>query len=416
MIQRPEYLERLTRWRDKDVIKVITGMRRVGKSTIMELFQERLREEGVKDRNILAINFESYEEDYPTTSKELYDYIVQRLGKVGTTYVLLDEIQRIDEFERLLNALHVNQSIDLYITGSNAYFLSGDLATLLTGRYVELPVYPLSFKEYYSATKDIREGDPVYPLVYPYVSGASVTREQLFENYLTYGGLPYTAMLRDERLVVEYLDGVFNTIIVKDILQRRPRMNTRSFESTASFLADNVGNISSIKKIATGLASRESKVSEGAVSEYVDALLETYLLFKVDRFDLKGKEYLKTLEKYYLGDMGFRYWLLGKRAGDVGRRIENVVFLELKRRYPKVDIGKQGGCEVDFVATGKEKTSYFQVAQTAGDESTLKRELAPLQTIRDNHQKTLITLDTIGLGDIDGISQVNLIDWLLGED
>lgn len=394
MIQRPYYLEWLTRWKDKDAIKVIAGMRRSGKSTIMELFQAELIGSGVDERHIIALNFESFEPHIPRDTTSVYDFLVSKASPIHKTYVFLDEIQLIENFEKLVDALHVRKDIDLYITGSNAYFLSSDLATLLTGRYVQITVHPLSFAEYASV-------DSALPL------------EQRFERYLTYGGLPYASLLTDERTVTEYLDGVFSSIIVKDIASRRPRMNMRSFQATAAFLADNVGNISSLKRIAEGLTLNNNSISEGAVAEYVESLLETYLLYKVERFDLKGKEYLKTLEKYYLGDLGFRYWLLGKRGGDVGRRIENVVYLELKRRYTTVDIGKIGSAEVDFVASDSDGLHYFQVAQTVLDEATLQRELAPFEKIKDNHPKTLLTLDAIGLGDFNGVAHVNVIDWLL---
>ncbi|MCL2438249.1 MAG: ATP-binding protein [Coriobacteriia bacterium] len=413
MIKRPHYLNWLHRWKNKDVIKVITGMRRSGKSTIMQLFQEDLMQSGVPSQNIISINFESLEESYPLTAQELYNYVVARLAPDGVTYVFLDEIQQVKEFEKAASGLFVRDDIDLYLTGSNAHFLSSEIATLLTGRYVEIQVYPLSFKEYYSAIMNLHDRVK-YSEDNPLPSSFTFpTKEEVFNTYLTQGGLPYTAMLNDSLSSVEYLEGVLNTILVKDIAARRPRLDMNTFRAVASFLADNIGNVSSVRNITNALAQQGTKVSQGTVSEYIGALLETYLLFKVDRYDLKGKAYLQTKEKYYVGDLGFRFWLLGKSAGDIGRRIENVVYLELRRRYRRVDIGKQGQKEIDFVASKDEETHYYQVAQTVLAESTLERELDPLLTLSDNHPKTLLTLDVVGTGDIHGIRHKNLIEWLM---
>ena len=418
MVPRPYYLDRLKRWKDKQVIKVVTGMRRCGKSTILELFQADLLQSGVPRSNIVSIDFEhNLEQDYPLTAKELYDYVVARLGSKGTTYVFLDEIQRVEHFEEAVDGLFARSDVDLYITGSNAYFLSGELATLLTGRYVEIKAYPFSFKEYYSALGEFcshGKGTGLPPKSpFEFAQEPLPTKEEAFNRYLVRGGLPFATTLADERDILDYLEGVFSTIFVKDIAKRRPRMDMNAFKAAASFLADNIGNISSIKRISDGLTDRNSKISQGAIGEYLTALNESYLLFKADRFDLKGKEYLKTLEKYYVGDLGFRFWLLGKSAGDIGRRIENVVYLELRRKYDRVAIGKQGTQEVDFIASSGDQTHYYQVAQTVLDESVLARELSPLQSIEDNYPKTLLTLDTVGTGDMAGITHSNLIDWLL---
>lgn len=418
MIDRPYYLEWLNRWKKKDLIKVVTGMRRCGKSTVLELFQQSLKNEGVSEDNILSINFESMDEDYPTEAKQLYDYVIARLSKKGMTYVFLDEVQHVKEFEKAVDALHVKDNIDIYITGSNAYYLSGELATMLTGRYVELKMYPLSFKEYATALDESTKKRGLdFPFDFPFDFGSpSLTREQAFDRYLKYGGLPFAAQLQDEKTIAEYLDGVFNTILVKDISKRHPQMNFQLFEATASFLADNVGNLSTTNSIANCLAQQDKKVSRGTIDEYIEALLENFLLFKVHKYNLKGKEYLRTNErKYYLGDLGFRFWLLGKRAGDIGHRIENVVFLELLRRYDRVTMGSQNGKEIDFIASNAKGVHYFQVAQTVLEEKTLERELTPLQVIKDNFPKSLLTLDVIGEGNHEGIEQVNLLDWLMGE-
>jgi len=407
-------MEWLQQWKDRDVIKVVIGMRRAGKSTILKMFQEELMRSGIPESNIVSINFESLDEEYPTNYKVLYDYIVNRLATTGTNYVFLDEVQTIDEFEKTVGALYVRDDVDLYLTGSNAFLLSGEIATLLTGRYVEILVHPYSFAEYCSALEHSANDGNAFSLEFPMKFKSSLpAKEEAFNNYLTYGGLPYAATLSDGQTISQYLEGVFSTILMRDIAPRRPRMDMQAFRATTSFLADNIGNISSLRKIADILASQGSEVSRNSIAEYVESLTSSFLLYKASRYDLKGKAYLRTLEKYYLSDLGFRYWLLGKDAGDIGRRIENLVYLELRRRYSRVDIGKQDSSEVDFVARTEGITHYYQVAQTVLDESTLKRELSSLQSIKDNHPKTLLTLDHIGTGNMDGIAHINLIGWLL---
>lgn len=396
LVNRPVYLDWLNRWKDRDVIKVATGLRRCGKSSVLELFRRQLREGGIADSNILGINFESWDEEYPLDARELYRYIVQRLGS-GTNYVFLDEVQHVKEFERAVDALYVREDVDLYITGSNAFFLSGELATLLTGRYVELSMLPFSFAEYRSAR------------------GGEENLEDAFNRYLTYGGMPFAARLDDPQSIADYLGGVFNTVLVEDVARRHPRMDMRAFRDLSAFIADNVGNITSRKRLAAGLAQAGTKVSPATIGAYLGALMENYLAFKAGRYDLKGREYLETLEKYYLGDLGFRFWLLGKEQGDLGRRLENAVYLELLRRYRTVCVGKVGTAEVDFIAMGQDGPEYYQVAQTVLDEATRNREFAPLEAIADNYPKTVLTLDRVGVGDYRGIHHLNVIDWMLGE-
>ena len=393
-IERSDYMDWLERWRGKDVIKVVTGLRRCGKSTALRMFRDRLAAEGTDPRHIISINFESLEEDYPRDAKPLYDYIVARLGK-GKNYVFLDEIQHVRDFERAVDGLYVRDDVDLYITGSNADLLSSELTTLLTGRYVELRMLPLSFKEYRSTRP----------------AGESADRS--FERYLTYGGLPYAATLEDDQDIADYLGGVFNTILVKDIARRRPKIDMIAFNEVASFLADNVGNVTSLKGIADTMRQTHRAISMTTVGEYITALKDNYLLFRADRYDIKGKSYLKTMEKYYLGDPGFRFWFLGKSSGDLGHRIENIVYLELLRRSRTVSIGKIDATEVDFRTSDANGEHYYQVSLTVMGDRTLTRELAPLQAITDNHPKTLLTMDRIGNGNHDGIQQINLVDWLL---
>ncbi len=395
LVNRPIYLDWLNRWKDRDVIKVTTGLRRCGKSSLLELFRRQLCENGVADGNILSINFESWDEEYPLDARELYRYIVQRLSP-GTNYVFLDEVQHVREFERAVDALYVREDVDLYITGSNAFFLSGELATLLTGRYVELRMLPFSFAEYRSAR------------------GEGENPEDAFNLYLTYGGMPFAARLDDSQSIADYLGGVFNTVLVEDVAARHPRMDMRAFRGLSAFIADNVGNITSRKRVAAGLTQAGTRVSPATVGAYLDALMENYLAFKARRYDLKGREYLETLEKYYLGDLGFRFWLLGKEQRDLGRRLENAVYLELLRRYRTVCVGRVGTTEVNFVALGQDGPEYFQVSQTVLDEATRTRELAPLEAIADNYPKTVLTLDRVGVGNYRGIRHINVIDWMLG--
>ena len=393
MVPRPSYITWLQRWRGKDVVKVLTGLRRCGKSTLLTLFSQALAAEGIPDSNIISINFESLDEEYPTRARELYRYIVDRCT-AGMNYVFLDEVQHVEDFQVAVDGLAVRDDVDVYITGSNAKLLSGELATLLTGRYVELRVLPLSFSELASAFPDSNPDD-------------------LFNRYLSYGGMPYLVRLDDEQAIHDYLGGVFNTVTMVDIAQRHPRIDMRAFSDTAAFLADNIGNVSSLKRISGGLKASGRAASPTTVGEYVAALLDNFLAFKASRYDIKGMEHLATLEKYYVGDLGFRFWLLGKNAGDVGHRLENAVYLELLRRYRSVFLGKIGNNEVDFVVLDNGKRRYYQVAATVLDEATLHRELRPLRSIKDSYPKTLLTLDRIGTGDFEGIEHVNALDWLL---
>lgn len=393
LIPRPRVMRWLERWCDKEPIKVITGLRRCGKSSALALFRERLRETGIPAENILSINFESLDNAYPTEAQALYDYVTERL-RAGMNYIFLDEVQHVHDFERAIDGLALRDDVDLYVTGSNADMLSGELATQITGRYVELRMHPFSFAEYRMAFEGMDD-------------------ETLFDRYLTYGGMPYTVNLTDEQSISDYLGGVFNTVVMVDVARRHPRMNMQAFQRTASFLADNIGNVTSLSRISSGLKGVGGTVSVGAVSEYVGALMENYLLCKAPRFNIKGREYLETLEKYYLEDLGFRFWLLGKRQGDIGHRIENVVYLELLRRFTNVSVGKIGQAEVDFVAVKDGIPTYVQVAQSVMSEDARKREFSSLRAIKNNHPKILLTLDRIGNGDYDGVQQVNLIDWLI---
>lgn len=397
IIEREKYLNKLKSFQDKHLIKVITGIRRCGKSTLLELFQKYLKENGVEEKQIITINFENPDFKDLKTSDALYDYIKSKIIKGKMNYIFLDEVQNVDKFEIAVDGLYINKNVDLYITGSNAYLLSSELATLLTGRYVEIKMLPLSFKEYISAFEEKNE----------------LSRK--FRDYLRYGSFPQTLELYDIPEEIDtYLDGVYTSVLYKDVINRKGIMDKGILESVVEFLYDNIGNLCSIKKISDTLTSNGRNTSNHTVENYVNALVDSFMLYKASRYDVKGKELLKTQEKYYAIDIGLRYHLLGQKANqDMGHILENVVYLELLRRGYKVYIGKIDELEVDFVAQNSEDTIYYQVALTTREESTLQRELAPLKKINDNYPKYILTLDDDLDTDFDGIKKINVIDWLI---
>ena len=398
MIERREYLEQLIRWKDKQVIKVITGVRRSGKSTLMKLYQDFLRAQGVAAEQIIAINFEDYDYADLLEPKKLYSYIKERLLPGRMMYIFFDEIQNVADFPRVVDSLYIKEGVDIYLTGSNAYMLSSDLATLLSGRYVEIKMLPLSFQEYVEATGGARE------------------LARTYRSYVESSSFPYALALKEERgMLKEYLSGIYNTIVVKDVTQRNKFTDTMMLESVLRFVYDNIGNILSTKKIADTMTSDGRKIDSKAVEKYLTALMECYVLYQCKRYDIKGKQYLKTLDKYYAVDMGLRQMLLGSKAMDAGHILENVVYLELLRRGYDVYIGKVGDLEVDFVAIDGEGMTYYQVSATVRDEVTLSRELASLKSIKDHYPKILLTLDEDPAMDYDGIRKVNALDWLLGK-
>lgn len=396
IIQRPRALNWFKTWRDRDVIKVVTGLRRSGKSTAMKLARQALEADGTPPNAIIYLDIERMAFDAPKTAEELYRMVISRMdvSEQKQTYIFIDEVQRIPHFEQAVDALYAREDTDVYITGSNSDLLSSELGTLLTGRYVELHMMPLSFAEYRSAFPE-REDD-----------------DTILNRYLIYGGLPYTTALPEED-TADYLDGVLNTILIKDVSQRHPRFNLTSLRALLAFMADNIGNQFSLKKIADGLARNGSKLSPTTVGEYLDALTESYILYEAKPYDAKGKRLLERGGKYYLGDLGFRHLLLGRDQSDLGHRLENLVYLELQRRSRKVFVGRAASTEIDFITEDQHGTSYYQVALSVLDEGTLSRELAPLRSIQDNYPKTLLTLDRIGLDDYGGIRHVNIVDWLL---
>ena len=405
MVERKEYLELLKKWKDEQVIKVITGIRRCGKSTLLTLYQDYLRTDGVTEDQIIYINFEELENEWLLDYKKLYEYVKDRLHPNKTTYVFLDEIQQVDDFQKAVDSLHVKKNVDIYITGSNAYLLSGELATLLSGRYIEINMLPLSFKEFC----ELKGGND---------------KDALFAEYLRHGALPYVAMLNGSTEKVDmYLEGIYNTIIVKDIEERQRRKekdpNKRKvtdialLKNISKFLASSVGSPISVKSISDYITSSGRSISYNTVDDYVEALVEPYIYYPAERYDVLGKQLLKTNQKMYIVDLGIRRHLLPRKKYDLGFSLENVVFLELLRRGYEVNIGKVGNTEIDFVALKNDDVFYYQVTASMVEESTFDRELAPLKNISDNYPKTLITLDRFTLGNYEGIQVINAIDWLL---
>lgn len=396
IINRQEYLEKLIALRDKQLIKVITGIRRCGKSTLMEIFQNYLKSNGVSDENIISINFEDYDNYDLREPSKLYSYIKEKLSDREMNYIFLDEIQHVEDFPRIVDSLYIKKNVDVYITGSNAYMLSSEIATLLSGRYVEIKMLPLSFKEYVESTGDTKE----------------LSRK--YADYIENSSFPYTLELRDTpKELYNYLEGIYNSIVVKDIANRKKITDTMMLESIARFLFDNIGNPMSTKRIADTMTSMGRKIDVKTVGKYVSALTESFVMYQAKRYNVKGKQYLKTLEKYYAVDIGLRYMLLGTRSTDVGHILENVVYLELIRRGYDVYVGKIDDLEVDFVAMDKKQIAYVQVAATVRDENTLQRELLPLQKISDNYPKVILTLDDDPDADYDGIWRINVLDWFI---
>ena len=397
MIIRRQYLDELIRFKDKQLIKVLTGVRRCGKSTLFEQYQEYLIQEGVFNEQIISINLEEGDFQEIENSKQLYEYVNERLIPDKKNYIFLDEVQQVIDFQKAVDSLFVKKNCDVYITGSNAYLLSGELATLLSGRYVEIRMLPLSFKEYLSAFPE------------------EVNVDRLYVDYTVSSSFPYALELKEGKNIQQYLRGIYDTIILKDVVARRRFPDLFMLQSVVRFMFDNIGNICSTKKISDTMTSQGRKISVQAVENYLTALTESFIFYKIGRYDIKGKQHLKTGDKYYAVDIGLRYTLLGTKKADEGHILENIVFLELLRRGYEVYIGKVGKTEVDFVVVGEEGEEYYQVAYTViGNEGeTLRRELAPLKAIKNHSPKYLLTMDQAPLISHDGIKQINAIDWLL---
>ena len=406
MVARKEYLERLFQWKDEQVIKVITGIRRCGKSTLLLQYQAWLKANGVSADQIVSVNFEELEYEELLDYRKLYEYLKNHLCVGKKTYIFLDEIQKVAAFEKVVDSLYVKPDIDIYITGSNAYMLSSDLATLLTGRYVEIKMLPLSFKEFLDIT--------------------ALDAEQGLAEYLRDGGLPYIAVMnRTSEKVETYLEGIYNTVIVKDIEDRQARKESEPakrkitditlLKTIAKYLASVAGNPVSIRSITNYLTSNGRKLSPNTVSDYVDALIESFIFYPAERFDIVGKHLLKANRKLYIVDLGLRNYILPRQNYDLEFSLENIVYFELLRRGYRVMIGKVGNTEVDFVAEGKGTYSYIQVTADMTAKETFERELKPLSNIRDNYEKIILTADRFTPGNYNGIQVKSLPDWLLGK-
>lgn len=401
MIIRENYLKKMIDAKDTEFIKVITGVRRSGKSTLLLMFKDYLINNGIKEDNIIYINFESAEFDDIKDYKDLYKYIKEKIKK-GRVYLLLDEIQNVKSWEKAINSFKVDFDIDIYITGSNAYLLSSELSTLLSGRYIEIKMYPLSFKEFLK-----------------FNNYDNTNLDDKFNEYLKYGGLPAITLIKDnDELVLSYLNGIYNTIVKKDIVDRNNIKDVALLENIIKYLATNIGSSVSAKKISDFLNSNKitEKSNHQTVDNYLSMLEKSFIVYKANRTDVRNKSLLKTLGKYYISDTGIRNIILGFRNINEGHLLENVVYLELLRRGYSVNIGKSGDFEVDFVAENPNDIKYYQVAQTLANEEVKEREIRSLESISDNYEKIILTMDKTINKDYNGIKVMNIIDWLLNSD
>ncbi|MDR2711799.1 MAG: ATP-binding protein [Clostridiales bacterium] len=398
MKNRDDYLNRLIALKDKSLIKVITGVRRCGKSSLLDLYEDYLLQTGVDPENIIRINFESLEFDRIKDYRDLNQYVTAHITGANKVYLLLDEVQMVKEWERTVNSLRLDKKLDIYITGSNGHLLASELSTLLSGRYIEFHMFPLSFKEFlyfndYTSDKDLQDH---------------------FHLYLERGGLPGLTELKDhEPAIRPYLNGIYNTIIMKDVIAKGDIRDPALLENVVRFMAGNIGNPVSSKKISDYLTSGGRKTASETIDNYLHLLENAYILYRAARFDLKGKQQLKTQGKYYIVDTGIRGELTGKRGQDYGSVLENIVYFELLRRGFDVKTGSLSGQEVDFVATKPDKTVYYQVTATMLSDETRKRELRSLSAIPDNYEKVVLSMDRTPFTDYDGIKNINLLDFLL---
>lgn len=396
MISRDEYLNKLIKFKDKELIKVVTGIRRCGKSTIFTIYENYLKENGVDDKHIIKINLEDIEyhnvlDDY----LKLYNIVIDKIKDDKKYYVFLDEVQKVNEFQKACDGLYIKKNIDLYITGSNSNLLSGELATLLSGRYVEIKMLPLSFKEFVSFYNNDNN------------------LERLYQKYISFGSFPYVVNFETIDDVDMYIKGIYDSIIINDIINRKKFPDMTMLKSVVYFMLDNIGNMTSTKKIADTMTSNGRSISVHTVESYIESLLESFIFYKVSRYDIKGKQYLKTGDKYYVADPGLRYILLGRKQGDRGHILENVVYLELLRRGYEVYVGKTDDSEIDFVAISSKGIEYYQISESVRDENTLNRELKSLKAIKDNFPKYILTMDIEPETTYDGIIKLNVLDWLL---
>lgn len=396
-IPRLEFLEKLKTYKNKHIIKVITEIRRCGKSTLMKMFRNYLLESGISSEQIVFLNFENFDNYELLNPKSLYEFLKNKIPKDKMTYIFFDEIQNVTDFQRIVDSFFLNKKIDIYITGSNAYLLSGELVTLLSRRYITVETLPLSFKEFAS------------------VQNPSLSLSEKYRLYFEQSSFPYTLNFDgDKNEILDYLDGVYSAIVLKDVVSRYKISDTKMLESVVRFIFDSIGSPVSTKKIADTMVSSGRRIDSKTIEKYISALQDCYIVYDAKCYDVKGKQYLKLLEKYYAVDIGLRYLLLGQKANDTGHILENVVYLELIRRGCKVYVGKIGDMEIDFVAQNQEGNTYIQVSASVRDENTLQRELRSLQLVRDSQPKLLLTLDNDPTADFDGIKRMNAVEWLMG--
>ena len=397
LIQREQYLEFLRRHKDQDVIKVVSGVRRCGKSTLFELFKQELLTSGVKANQIISINFEDLEFEPLQEYHALHEYIVERLIPETPMYVFLDEVQHVPQFEKVVGSLFIKPNVDIYITGSNAYFMSSDIATLLTGRYVQVEMLPLSFKEFHSA-----------------YSQQNLSDMDIYNLYIEHSSFPRLVHVEDDESIDEYLESILNTVVLKDIVTRLKITDVPLLLDIIKYLLANIGSLINPTKIANTLTSYGRKTDNKTVEKYLQGLKDGFLIYEVDRFDVKGKALLQRNAKYYVVDSAFRKFLLSRTDSDRGHILENIVYLELIRRGYRVYVGHLQNGEIDFVAKKPHRLEYYQVSYTVMEDTTLRRELSPLEQLDDNYPKYLLTMDVLHKTDNhNGIEQKNVLDWLL---
>ena len=405
LVDRPEYLNQLILNKDIDLVKIVSGIRRAGKSSILDLFHQHLLDTGIPEANIIHMNLESLRYRDLTDYLTFYDYVSERISHNGRTYLIFDELQTVERWEKAIESFRIDFDVDIYITGSNAYLLSSEFSTLLAGRYIEIRVFPLSFKEFLTF----------------YEFNPEISIEEKFQKYLQLGGMP---VLKEFQFNVsginQALEGIYSTIVLRDVLQRNPQINQNTLHKVMLFLSSNIGSITSPNKIGNVLSAesdikktKEKNIAGKTVERYISMLQNAFIIYSINRYDNKGKQLLKTLGKNYLVDMGFRNLLLGYRDADRGHIIENIIFLELLRRHYRVYIGKVGENEIDFIAEKPEEKIYIQVTESMQSPETRQRELRPLQMIPDNYEKIILSMDRSFITSYDGIKSINLIDWLL---
>ena len=405
LVDRPEYLNQLILNKDIDLVKIVSGIRRAGKSSILDLFHQHLLDTGIPEANIIHMNLESLRYRDLTDYLTFYEYVSERISHNGRTYLIFDELQTVEHWEKAIESFRIDFDVDIYITGSNAYLLSSEFSTLLAGRYIEIRVLPLSFKEFLTF----------------YEFNLEISIEEKFQKYLQFGGMP---VLKEFQFNVsginQALEGIYSTIVLRDVLQRNPQINQNTLHKVMLFLSSNIGSITSPNKIGNVLSAeddikktKEKNIAGKTVERYISMLQNAFIIYSINRYDIKGKQLLKTLGKNYLVDMGFRNLLLGYRDADRGHIIENIVFLELLRRHYRVYIGKVGENEIDFIAEKPEEKIYIQVTESMQSPETQQRELRPLQMIPDNYEKIILSMDRSFITSYDGIKAINLIDWLI---